>query len=93
MPQQEQMTSQLRRSQRHRHLPKALQEYVLYGALAPGPIDPFMFTHPLSFKASTDPDIMYLHEALQQPDKEQFLKAMEEETNAHEEGKHWEVVT
>jgi len=73
-------------------LPKALQEYVLYEALAPGPIDLFTSTHPLSFKASTDPDTMYLHEALRQPDKEQFLKAMEEEIDAHQEGEHWEVV-
>ena len=51
-----------------------------------------MWTHPLSFKASADPDTMYLHEALQQPDKEQFLKAMEEEVDVHREGRHWEVV-
>ena len=64
MPQQEQTTSHLRRSQRCHHLPKALQEYVLYEALAPGPVDPFMWTQPLSFKALADPDMMYLHKAL-----------------------------
>ena len=71
---------------------KSTQEYVLYEALAPGPVNPFMWTHPLSFKASADPDMMYLHEALRQPDKEQFLKAMEEEVDVHREGRHWEVV-
>ena len=35
--------------------------------------------HPLVFKASTDPDIMYMHEAMKQPDKKEFVKAMQKE--------------
>lgn len=32
---------------------------------------------PLAFKASTDPDTMYYHQAMKEPDKNDFLKAME----------------
>jgi hypothetical protein len=49
--------------------------------------------HPLTFKATADPDTMYLHEALKQPDQEQFLKAMDEEIEAHHQGKHWKLVS
>ena len=35
--------------------------------------------HPLAFKASTDPDTMYMHEAMREPDKAEFVKAMEKE--------------
>jgi len=37
-------------------------------------------------------DIMYLHQALQQPDKEEFLKAMVKEISTHQKRKHWKVV-
>ena len=30
----------------------------------------------LEFKANADPDTMYMHEALKDPDKAQFIKAM-----------------
>ena len=33
----------------------------------------------LAYKASTDPDTMYMHEAMREPDKVKFLKAMEKE--------------
>ena len=33
----------------------------------------------LAFKASTDPDTMYMHEAMWEPDKAEFVKAMEKE--------------
>ena len=36
----------------------------------------------LAFKAASDPDTMYYHQALRQPDRHLFLKAMEEEINA-----------
>jgi Reverse transcriptase (RNA-dependent DNA polymerase) len=48
--------------------------------------------HPIAFAASSDPDTLYLHEAMQQPDAEQFIKAMGEEIQAHEDNHHWEVV-
>jgi hypothetical protein len=35
---------------------------------------------------------MYLHQALKQVDKEQFLEAMRKEIQDHTENKHWIVV-
>jgi hypothetical protein len=42
-----------------------------------------MIDNPLqAFKATADPDdTMYMHEALKQPDKQEFVKAMEKERN------------
>ena len=37
-------------------------------------------------------DVMFLHQALQQPDKEDFLKAMVKEISTHRKIKHWKVV-
>ena len=39
-----------------------------------------------------DEDTMYLHEALKALDRAQFLKAMQEEVEAHSGREHWEVV-
>ena len=33
----------------------------------------------LAYKATSDPDTMYLHQALKEPDKKQFIEAMEKE--------------
>jgi hypothetical protein len=49
--------------------------------------------HPIAFAASSDPDTLYLHEAMKQPDADQFIKAMAEEIQAHVDNHHWEVVT
>ena len=47
--------------------------------------------HPLTvFKASADPDTMYLHEAMREPDKKEFMAAMEKEMEDHMQ--HWELV-
>jgi hypothetical protein len=37
----------------------------------------------LAYKASTDPDTMYYHEAMKEPDRKQFLTAIEKECEAH----------
>jgi hypothetical protein len=37
----------------------------------------------LAYKASTDPDTMYHHQAMRQPDKEKFQEAMRKECEAH----------
>ena len=39
--------------------------------------------HLLAYKASTDPDTMYYHQAMKEPDKEQFLTAINKECEAH----------
>ena len=47
---------------------------------------------PVLFAISSDPDIMYLHEAMCTPDREQFLSAMEQEIKGDGEGKRWALV-
>ncbi len=48
--------------------------------------------HPFAFAASNDPDTMYIDQALREPDRAEFLKAMQEEINAHETRGHWVLV-
>ncbi|KAL7563107.1 hypothetical protein ACA910_012291 [Epithemia clementina (nom. ined.)] len=47
---------------------------------------------PVAFAATADPDTMYLHEAMREPDRDQFMLAMQKEIHDHESRKHWEVV-
>ena len=48
----------------------------------------------VSFMATeADPDTMTLKQALQEPDADQFLLAMEKEVNDHVTRKHWKLVT
>ncbi len=48
--------------------------------------------NPIVFHAKMMGDIMYYHQALQQPDAKQFAKAVVKEVNGHVENKHWELV-
>ena len=41
-----------------------------------------LFLDALTFAASKDPDTMYLHQAVKEPDKEKFIAAMVEEMDA-----------
>jgi Reverse transcriptase (RNA-dependent DNA polymerase) len=41
---------------------------------------------------SSDPDVMYLHQAMQAPDKIEFIKAMEKEVNSHIEKSNWTII-
>jgi hypothetical protein len=50
------------------------------------------FTHPMALAASGDPDTMYWDQALQQPDKEQFIQAALKEIIIHPEQGHWNLV-
>ena len=43
---------------------------------------------PIAFAASADPDVMYLHEAMKQPDKREFVQAMVDEVTTHTERGH-----
>jgi hypothetical protein len=45
-----------------------------------------------ALKASNDPDTMYMHEAMRQPDAKQFKEAMVKEIKDHDTRKHWKVV-
>jgi hypothetical protein len=57
--------------------------------------DPIAFANtwcrPVALAASSDPDNLYMHEAMKQPDKKEFIQAMKKEVSAHEDGKHWEL--
>ncbi len=48
--------------------------------------------HPISFHAEMMGDIMYLHQALQQQDASEFIKAVVKEVNSHVEQKHWRLI-
>ena len=47
---------------------------------------------PLAFKASSDPDTLYYHEAMAAPDRKEFLQAIVNEVNAHIENNHWALI-
>jgi hypothetical protein len=47
---------------------------------------------PISFKATADPDTLYLHEAMTAPDAAQFQEAMKHEVSEHTKKGNWEVV-
>ncbi|KAI2494579.1 hypothetical protein MHU86_19949 [Fragilaria crotonensis] len=59
-----------------------MKEYLLQNSL----------DDPIAFSASSDPDTMYLHEAMRQPDWPQFQQAMRDEVMAHENRRHWKLV-
>ena len=63
-------------------IPMVKQQYELQVQLA----------EPIAYAASSDPDILYLHEAMKAPDRAQFLKAMECEIKGHKEGNHWVLI-
>lgn len=48
--------------------------------------------HPIAFHAEMMGDIMYLHQALKQPDASEFVKAVIREVNGHVENKNWQLV-
>jgi len=68
-----------------------MSNFIMYEALASEDWDTHGM-HPMAWKATADPDTMYLHQALKQPDQQKFLEAMDEEIKAHTDGKYWEIV-
>ena len=59
------------------------------------PYDPYdndMTADPIALAASADPDTMYFHQAMKQPDRRQFQQAMQDEVNAHQNNGHWIIV-
>ncbi len=49
--------------------------------------------NPIAFHAEMMGDIMYLNQALRQPDAKEFMNAVVKEINGHVENKHWELVS
>jgi hypothetical protein len=47
---------------------------------------------PIAFATHSDPDTMYMHQAMKQPDKAQWLEAMEQEVSDHVAKGHWKLV-
>ena len=54
--------------------------------------DALEWIEPLVFSTSTDPGLMYIHEAMRTPDKKEFIKAMQKEINADAAGVNWVIV-
>jgi Reverse transcriptase (RNA-dependent DNA polymerase) len=54
----------------------------------------FIATHdqPIAYKATNDPDTLYMHEALKAPDAKEFKKAMIKEVQDQTQQKHWCVM-
>ncbi len=49
--------------------------------------------HPLSYATqSVDNESYHFHEAMKQPDREDFLRAMEKELDDHHNNKHWKLI-
>ena len=46
---------------------------------------------PIACAASSNPDIMYIDEAMRAPDRDKFEEAMMQEVQAHTENEHWVV--
>ncbi len=47
--------------------------------------------HPIAFHVEMMEDIMYLNQALQQPDAAHFVEAVVQEVNGHVDNNHWRL--
>ena len=50
------------------------------------------YQHPLAYKASSDPDTMYMHQAMRQPDKAEFVAAMQKEVEDQMKNKNFTIM-
>jgi hypothetical protein len=48
--------------------------------------------HPIAFLAEIMGDVMYLHQALRQPDSKEFVEAVIKEVNGHIDNDHWKLI-
>jgi hypothetical protein len=48
--------------------------------------------HPIAFLAEMMRDVMYLHQALHQPDSKEFVEAVIKEVNGHVDNNHWKLI-
>ena len=58
-------------------------------------LEPFGREHmddPIAFAASSDPDTLYYNQAMNQPDRLQFVEAMKKEITDHTSRGHWTIV-
>jgi hypothetical protein len=79
----------LTRSGRVIRAPERYSDYVAFESVVQqGQVDyepDVQFEHPLALASSSDPDVMYLHQTLKEPDRLEFIKAMEKEVRSHTE--------
>ncbi len=48
--------------------------------------------HPIAFLAEMMGDVIYLHQALRQPDAWEFVEAVIKEVNGHIDNNHWKLI-
>jgi hypothetical protein len=48
--------------------------------------------HPIPFLTEMMGDVMYLHQALRQPDSREFVEAVIKEVNGHVDSNHWKLI-
>jgi hypothetical protein len=54
---------------------------------------PIDYLAPLAFAASSDPDVLYYHKAMQAHDNDQFIKATEDKIVGQTKNGNWEINT
>jgi Reverse transcriptase (RNA-dependent DNA polymerase) len=74
--------------------PSRFQDYVVYKSLVQidtiTPLTEMM--SPVAFGATNDPDVLYFHEAMQAPDEDKFVTAMQEEIDGQTKNGNWVIV-
>ena len=48
--------------------------------------------NPIAFVASTNPDRMYYHQVMSEPDWEHFQESVQKKINDHDSNHHWKVL-
>jgi len=61
-------------------------------AMFPNPIEEHPMREFMANSATSDPDIMYLHEAMKAPDKDKFVDAMNQEINGQVGNKNFSII-
>jgi Reverse transcriptase (RNA-dependent DNA polymerase)/GAG-pre-integrase domain len=81
------------RSGRNVYLPSRYNDFVALETNVPQDMEQesIMFD-PIALASSSDPDVMYLDEALRQPDRKQFVEAMRKEVQSHTENDNWKII-
>ena len=86
----------LRRSQREPRPTTRYQEYMAELGDDLNPLGELAIALPgivsMTAQAQKNPDVMYWHEAMQQPDRHEFIKAAQKEVRDHTENGLWEIV-
>lgn len=76
------------RSGRASRFPSRFSDYIAIPAI----VELNIYDNPFAFAASSDPDVLYIKEALTAIDSDKFVIAMQEEVQAHVRDKNWVIV-